>query len=206
MDKIPFEDGEKTQDAYVTISGQNYPVTDAVYQGTTPLSAYNLNQMQENIENAINQAVSQAKLEAHPIGSLYWSKDSTDPGQLFGGTWERIKDVFILAAGDTYEADSTGGSATHKLTTNEMPSHTHTFTGTASSHSHTLLHNAISNIPGGAVSGLNGGTLWNNGIDLNGSTRSTSITPRGTNSSTGKGQAFSIMPPYKTRYCWERIA
>ena len=54
MDKIPFEDGEKTQDAYVTISGQNYPVTDAVYQGTTPLSAYNLNNMQTNIENAIN--------------------------------------------------------------------------------------------------------------------------------------------------------
>ena len=54
MDKIPFEDGEKTQDAYVTLSGQNYPVTDAVYQGTTPLSAYNLNQMQDNIEEAID--------------------------------------------------------------------------------------------------------------------------------------------------------
>ncbi len=210
MDKITFQDGVKQQDAYVTVNGQNLTVTPAKYTSPTPFSAQNLNLLQNYIEQAIAQAKQEAKeeaiLEAHPVGSLYWSKNSTNPSELFGGTWQQIKDVFILASGDTYEVDSTGGSATHKLTTNEMPSHTHTFKGTASSHSHTLLYNAISNKPGGAISGLNGGDLWNNGVDLNGSTNSTSITPRGTNSSTGGGQAFSIMPPYKTRYCWERIA
>ena len=29
MNKIPFEDGTKTQEAYVTINEQNYPVTPA---------------------------------------------------------------------------------------------------------------------------------------------------------------------------------
>ena len=54
MEKIPFEDGTKTQEAYVTIDGQNYQVTPAMWQGTTPLKAQNLNQMQDNIEEAIN--------------------------------------------------------------------------------------------------------------------------------------------------------
>ena len=54
MTKIPFQDGTKTQEAYVTIDGQNYQVTPAMWQGTTPLKAQNLNQMQDNIEEAIN--------------------------------------------------------------------------------------------------------------------------------------------------------
>lgn len=54
MNKIPFEDGTKTQEAYVTIDGQNYEVTPAVWTGKTPLKAQNLNKMQDNIEEAIN--------------------------------------------------------------------------------------------------------------------------------------------------------
>lgn len=54
MDKIPFVDGTKTQEAYVTINGQNYQVTPAVWTGTTPVSAFLLNKLQDNMENAIN--------------------------------------------------------------------------------------------------------------------------------------------------------
>lgn len=61
----------------------------------------------------------------YPVGSIYMSVNSTDPGTLFGGTWEQLKDRFLLAAGTTYTAGATGGEATHKLTTTEMPSHTH---------------------------------------------------------------------------------
>lgn len=50
MNKIPFEDGTKTQEAYVPISGQNYEVVPAVWTGPVPLSAQNLNKMQDNIE------------------------------------------------------------------------------------------------------------------------------------------------------------
>ena len=46
-----------------------------------------------------------------------------------------LRDRFIVGAGNTYKVKDTGGEATHKLTTNEMPSHSHGFTGT--SHSHT---------------------------------------------------------------------
>ena len=50
----------------------------------------------------------------------------TDPNSIYSGTkWEQKKDVFILAAGDTYPAGSTGGEAQHQLTVDEMPTHKH---------------------------------------------------------------------------------
>lgn len=48
----------------------------------------------------------------YPVGSIYISTNSTEPATLFGGTWARIQDTFLLMAGDTYTAGSTGGSAT----------------------------------------------------------------------------------------------
>ena len=53
MEKINFEDGTKTQDAYITIDGVNYIVTSAKYTGKTPLSAFVLNKLQTNIKNAM---------------------------------------------------------------------------------------------------------------------------------------------------------
>lgn len=68
----------------------------------------------------------------YPVGSIYMSVASTSPATLFDGTtWEQLKDKFLLGAGDTYTAGDTGGNASHTLTTSEMPSHNHTFTGSA---------------------------------------------------------------------------
>ena len=61
----------------------------------------------------------------YPVGSLYLSAVDTDPGVLFGGTWERIRDRFLLAAGTAYGAGTTGGEAAHALTENELPAHAH---------------------------------------------------------------------------------
>lgn len=54
MEKIPFEDGVKEQEAYVTVDGTNLPVIPAQYSGTVPLSAHNLNKMQDNVEAEID--------------------------------------------------------------------------------------------------------------------------------------------------------
>ena len=51
------------------------------------------------------------------------SVNATSPSTLFGGTWDRIQDRFLLAAGNSYSAGATGGEATHKLSVAEMPSH-----------------------------------------------------------------------------------
>lgn len=75
-------------------------------------------------------------LAAYPVGAYYISSSSTSPATLFGGTWTQIQNRMILAAGSNYSVGATGGSATKTLTTNNLPSHTHSC-GSAGSHSHT---------------------------------------------------------------------
>ena len=48
-----------------------------------------------------------------PIGSIYMSVNDTNPSTYFGGTWEQLKDRFLVGAGDVYTAGDTGGEATH---------------------------------------------------------------------------------------------
>lgn len=65
----------------------------------------------------------------YPVGSIYMSTTLTTEEQvkaIFGGTWEKIKDRFLLASGDSYINGTAGGEATHTLTVDEMPSHSHT--------------------------------------------------------------------------------
>ena len=71
------------------------------------------------------------------------SVNGADPSTLFGGTWERIKDTFLLASGDVYAENTSGGSTTVTLTTNEIPSHSHTSAAHShglNGHTHTISH------------------------------------------------------------------
>lgn len=67
----------------------------------------------------------------YPIGSIYWSSKSTNPASLFGGTWTQIKDKFVWAMGDGDTVNATGGAKTVTLEVANLPSHNHSFTGTA---------------------------------------------------------------------------
>ena len=84
----------------------------------------------------------------YPVGSVYISFNATDPSTLFGGTWQRLKDTFLLANGDSYAPNTTGGSATKTITTSNLPAHSHSVnasgnhyhdasTSWAGNHSHT---------------------------------------------------------------------
>jgi hypothetical protein len=128
----------------------------------------------------------------YPVGAIYISTSSTNPGTLFGGTWARVKDTFLLAAGDTYAAGATGGSATHTLTVDELPPHTHALTDNQGGGvmSWPSLPSSVEHAPS------NWGT--------------TSSSPQVENmlatGSTGDGAAMSIMPPYLAVYVWQRTA
>lgn len=62
----------------------------------------------------------------YPVGSIYMSINAADPSTLFSGTsWEKLEGRFLLGSNSTYKPGSTGGEATHTLTQNEMPKHTH---------------------------------------------------------------------------------
>lgn len=82
----------------------------------------------------------------YPIGSLYISKNNTNPSTLFGGTWERVNGDYILnfissGSGGTYEGTSNSSTEDHTLTSSEsaLPSHSHTYRRAATStNGHTL--------------------------------------------------------------------
>ena len=88
----------------------------------------------------------------YPIGSIYMSVNNTNPGTLFGGVWTQIQDTFLLCAGATYAAGSTGGTATVTLTATEMPSHNHS----VGAHAHGL--NSHTHSVGAHAHGLNSHT------------------------------------------------
>ena len=78
----------------------------------------------------MSAAKTQAKLDAHPVGSYYWSNDSTSPATLFGGTWEALPAGYTLIAQGsgtddygsfTYAAGQKYGERKHQLTTDELP-------------------------------------------------------------------------------------
>lgn len=80
----------------------------------------------------------------YPIGSVYISFNSTDPSTLFGGTWQRLKDTFLLVNGDAYAPNTTGGSATKTIAVSNMPSHNHSVSSSGS-HSHSATTSTAGN-------------------------------------------------------------
>ena len=117
----------------------------------------------------------------YPVGSVYVSVNATNPSALFGGTWEQIKDRFLLSAGDTYKAGEAGGEATHVLTVDEMPRHNHSIDNLNASGSTTPYMTVQAQEKKGY--GGNVQTFF-----------------------TGGGQAHNNMPPYIVVYIWQRTA
>ena len=72
----------------------------------------------------------------YPVGSYYMSSSATNPGTLFGGTWEQITDRMIMAAGSSYAAGTTGGATSH---THTSAAHTHT----SAAHTHTTAGHTL---------------------------------------------------------------
>lgn len=144
-----------------------------VFRGTQQLTTLDIKPIEDNIAN-INDKI-------YPIGSIYISTSQVSPASIFGGTWEQLKDRFLLGCGDTYTAGATGGEATHKLNNNEMPKHSHAFRlGTV----------------GGEDDGIIRGVL----------TIYPALTKDDVIGNSGSGVPHNNMPPYLAVYMWKRTA
>ena len=86
-----------------------------------------------------------ANTKCYPVGTVLIRYDHTSPASIYGGTWSRISGRFLYATGETGTIGATGGSGTHTLSVNEIPSHGH-----AQSHSFTVSGggSGVSGIPG----------------------------------------------------------
>lgn len=134
-------------------------------------------------------------LLAYPVGSIYMSYESTNPKDIFGGSWTPIQDRFLIGAGSSYSRGGTGGATT----SSGYGSHSHSTTSSGS-HSHHFYWGS--------------GSVWNGWLSTVESVgwrdhynqSSYGVAGSGDHSHTANatGSSFSIMPPYYGVYMWRR--
>lgn len=131
----------------------------------------------------------------YPVGAVYISVSSTDPGTLFGGTWAAFaagRAIVGLDGGQTEfdTAEETGGAKTHTLTTGEIPAHTHSASG------------AGSNMYNDTLTIANAGGVSRNVVSVTAAASNQNATI----GSAGGGGAHNNLQPYIVVYMWKRTA
>lgn len=132
---VQLNGGTTENTDYFTYDGSTAKTISITANG---VGAYTKSEV-DNLIDSVDVPMDSILNTVYPVGSIYTSVNSTDPSTLFGGTWERFGKGKVLVGvdeddSDFSEANKTGGEKTHTLTTNEMPSHTHT----QNSHTHTI--------------------------------------------------------------------
>ena len=154
----------------------------------------------------------------YPVGSIYMSMNKTDPNDLYSDTtWDRITDRFLWCCADGMEPGYRDGEYQVTLTVDNLPNHNHEFIGvemTGEYQPNGMCSPFNSTLVGDQVKGV---FKYNNSRLTYGVEKYDNITkdlpglmfqatPEGTISKTGRGESFSIIPPYIAVYCWQRIA
>ena len=114
---------------------------------------------------------------------LYSFNDDFSPSALFGGSWERITDRFIVGAGGSYALGSTGGEANVTLTVEQIPSHYHALGNSNSNFNPSYGFGFLASVDGGEKRAIYNPTA-----------------------NTGGGQAHNNIPPYLAANIWRRVA
>ena len=134
----------------------------------------------------------------YPVGSIYMSVNETDPEVLFGGTWQKIRNRFLLCSSSSYPAGSTGGEATHTLTASEMPSH--------NGHLSAGIVDTVPQGKGNYKGFLNLDTMTAYGDGGRGWNVYAGNEMHPASEAVGGGQPHNNMPPYLAVYTWKRTA
>ena len=181
--------------------------------------------------HAVRQGIANMWEVAYPVGAIYISTNATDPSVLFGGTWNRITDRFLLASGSTYSAGQTGGAAEHSfipngtigghaITVPELPEHIHPIKDYWYPDEYAAPLNPHYDVQSGTdvdipkvVKNAGYSDLVYTGYNsmFLPSTYSTDKTQRAEGAAhshdfTGQTTTTDTMPPYLTVYIWERTA
>lgn len=126
----------------------------------------------------------------YPVGSIYISVNNTNPSTYYGGTWEQIKDRFLLACGNTYSNGATGGS---------------------DKHSHNLSNNGWANIvmhgSGYICYNERATPAWTQNFSILGTYENSGHGGESYGATLGgRTEETTILPPYLAVYVWKRTA
>ena len=153
----------------------------------------------------------------YPVGSIYISKNSTNPATLFGvGTWSLIKGKFIYGADPdnltNYPINDTGGGS-KQISTSNIPKLTSSSDGYGKFEFVNRISggsNGDSTYTEGTLSSswaYNYGYAYNSGSGgLNNGERRTVVIINNHTHTVGNTSPTDYMPPYIVRYIWERTA
>lgn len=132
-------------------------------------------------------------LNLFPVGAYYITESTTTPASLFGGEWVQVQGRFLVGQLEAFGMfpGVEGGEATHTLTTEEMPQHSH------KPHQYTWILSYGTNTGQNVISGGSKGNanVFNVDEDQNRYT-----------GTAGGNQPHNNMPPYRSVFIWRRIA
>lgn len=111
---------EMKKNADNTVSLTDVTVYENEDVSRTFFGAAEANQINDGMNKLVG-AVNDVINIMYPVGSIYMSVNSVNPSTLFGGTWEKIEDRFLVATGTTFNLGQSGGSKDAVVV-----SHTHT--------------------------------------------------------------------------------
>jgi hypothetical protein len=152
----------------------------------------NNNNLISQLPTMIDNAILESDKRRNPVGKIIFNTSGDNPATYLGfGTWVEWGSGRVPVGINTNDNDfdtveKIGGEKTHTLTTDEIPSHSHT------SSSNFLNYAQMGGSQGNRFVVCSGG-----GDDLS----SVPIIK-----ATGGGQAHNIVQPYITCYMWKRIS
>lgn len=192
-------------------------------------------QSMADVREKLAQLNSDLLEKVYPVGSIYVSVNNTNPGNIFGGTWERFAEgqtIFGFKESDIdFSRGKSGGEKEHILTVSEMPYHAHK----VNSHTHAVPNHTHKIASSGAhrhgvyikqnASGTSGGRnvvwpedghndIWESATPSAGGHTHTVNSSGGCSTSDsapntdaiGNGKSHNNMPPYITAFIWKRVA
>ena len=126
----------------------------------------------------------------HTVGAVIFSfNDSFSPSALWGGSWSRVTDRFLIGSGGTYSSGVAGGETSVTLTTDQMPNHQH----------------QVIDGDTGVVIGLGTGAQVD-GITIGSWNTTNNVGKLTFTKHVGGNQPHNNMPPYIGCNIWQKIA
>jgi hypothetical protein len=160
------------------------------------------------LDAIIAAAILVAKQNLNPVGTIYTSKDPTDPNTIFGfGVWAQIAVGKVLVGLDVSDPDfntpgQTGGSKAHVLSNAEIPPHNHQWYDTVGGGAQSI--DTAAN-PGGR-SFNSAGNSQNLRDDSAPDEINLDQYTNGNTAIAGAAAAHNNVQPYEVVYYWERTA